>query len=184
MNHKRTERLYRESGLSLRVRPTMKRPHVLQSCLPTPFGPDEQWGMDFVSDSLESARRIRILTIPVVGIGQRQPWKWIYLSPATGWCRCWNAFDCKDASHADSLRTMARRCACRALNEWAQKHDVGLEHSRPGKPTDNGFMESFNGTLRDEYLNQNIFVSLAEALHLIEEWRLDYNCNRHLSSLG
>ncbi|MBD5646388.1 MAG: IS3 family transposase, partial [Desulfovibrio sp.] len=63
VNHKRTERLYREESLSLRLRPKRKRPSVLRSCLPTPLGPDEQWGMDFVSDSLESGRRIRILTI-------------------------------------------------------------------------------------------------------------------------
>ena len=57
-------------------------------------------------------------------------------------------------------------------------------HSRPGKPTDNGSVESFNGRLRDECLNQNIFVSLAEARRLIEQWRQDYNCNRPLSALG
>ncbi|MBD5416343.1 MAG: transposase, partial [Desulfovibrio sp.] len=71
-----------------------------------------------------------------------------------------------------------------ALNEWAQKHGVGLAHSRPGKPTDNGFVESFNGRLRDECLNQNIFVSLAEARRLLEEWRQDYICNRPHSALG
>lgn len=71
-----------------------------------------------------------------------------------------------------------------ALNEWAQEHGVGLEYSRPGKPTDNGFVESFNGKLRDECLNQNILGSLTEARHLIEKWRQDYNCNRPHSALG
>ena len=66
----------------------------------------------------------------------------------------------------------------RALNEWVQKHGVCLEYSRPGKPTDNGFVESFNGRLRDECLNQHIFVSLAEARSIFEKWRLDYNCHR------
>ena len=65
-----------------------------------------------------------------------------------------------------------------ALNVWAQKYGLGLAHSRPGKPTDNGFVESFNGRQRDECLNQNIFVSLSEAPHIIEEWGQDYNCNR------
>lgn len=53
-----------------------------------------------------------------------------------------------------------------------------MEYSRPGKPTDNGFVESFNGRLRDECLNQHIFVSLAEARSIFEKWRLDYNCHR------
>lgn len=66
VNHKRTERLYREEGLSLRLRPMKKRPCVPRSCPPTPIDPDEQWGMDFVRDSLESGRRIRILTILVL----------------------------------------------------------------------------------------------------------------------
>lgn len=57
-------------------------------------------------------------------------------------------------------------------------------HSRPGKPTDNGFVESFNGRLRDECLNQNSFASLADARHRIEAWRQEYNCNRPHSALG
>ena len=72
----------------------------------------------------------------------------------------------------------------RALNEWAQKHGVGLEHSRPGKSTNNGFVESFNGRLRDECLNQNIFASLADARHLIEAWRQEHTHNRPHSALG
>ncbi len=72
----------------------------------------------------------------------------------------------------------------RVLAEWTRKHGVDIEYSRPRKPTDNGFVESFNGRLRDECLNQNVFSSLAEARHLLEKWRRDYNCNRSHGSLG
>lgn len=184
VNHKPTERVYREECLSLRLRPTKKRPCVLRSCRPTPIGPDEQWGMDFVSDSLESGRRIRILTILDL---------WDRSTPAL-------EVDISLSGQRvvqvlERLRLQGRlprrlltdngpEFTGRALNEWAQKHGIGLEHSRPGKPTDNGFVESFNGRLRDECLNQNIFVSLADARHLIEEWRQDYNCNRPHSALG
>ena len=184
VNHKRTERLYREERLSLRLRPMKKRPCVLRACQPAPMGPDEQWGMDFVSDSLESGRRIRILTILDL------------------WDRSTPALEVDISLSGQRVVQVLERLRLQgrlprrlltdngpeftghALNEWAQKHDVGLEHSRPGKPTDNGFVESFNGRLRDECLNQNIFVSLAEARCLIEEWRQDYNCNRPHSALG
>lgn len=140
--------------------------------------------MDFVSDSLESGRRIRILTILDL---------WDRSTPAL-------EVDISLSGQRvvqvlERLRLQGRlprrlltdngpEFTGRALNEWAQKHGIGLEHSRPGKPTDNGFVESFNGRLRDECLNQNIFVSLADARHLIEEWRQDYNCNRPHSALG
>ena len=184
VNHKRTERLYREERLSLRLRPMKKRPCVLRACQPAPMGPDEQWGMDFVSDSLESGRRIRILTILDL------------------WDRSTPALEVDISLSGQRVVQVLERLRLQgrlprrlltdngpeftghALNEWAQKYDVGLEHSRPGKPTDNGFVESFNGRLRDECLNQNIFVSLAEARCLIEECRQDYNYNRPHSALG
>ena len=184
VNHKRTERLYSEESLSLRLRPMKKRPCVLRSCQPAPMGPDEQWGMDFVSDSLESGRRIRILTILDL------------------WDRSTPALEVDISLSGQRVVQVLERLRLQgrlprrlltdngpeftghALNEWAQKHGVGLAHSRPGKPTDNGFVESFNGRLRDECLNQNIFVSLAEARRLLEEWRQDYNCNRPHSALG
>ena len=71
----------------------------------------------------------------------------------------------------------------RALDAWAHCHGVKLEFSRPGKPTDNAFIESFNGRLRQECLNQNWFLSLAEARETIENWRQDYNEYRPHSSL-
>ena len=72
----------------------------------------------------------------------------------------------------------------KALDAWAHRHGVKLEFSRPGKPTDNAFIESFNGRLRQECLNQNWFLSLADARETIENWRQDYNDYRPHSSLG
>jgi len=72
----------------------------------------------------------------------------------------------------------------KALDAWAHHHEVKLEFSRPGKPTDNAFIESFNGRLRQECLNQNWFLSLADARETIENWRQDYNEYRPHSSLG
>lgn len=184
VNHKRTERLYREEGLSLRPRQRKKYPRVLRACPLAPHGPDEQWGMDFVSDSLLSGRRIRILTILDL---------WDRSNPAL-------EVDLSLSGQRvvrvlERLRLQGRlprslrtdngpEFTCRALDAWARKHGVGMEHSRPGKPTDNGFVESFNGKLRDECLNENVFESLSEARRILEEWRQDYNSKRPHSALG
>ncbi|MDL2317441.1 integrase core domain-containing protein [Desulfovibrio sp. OttesenSCG-928-A18] len=72
----------------------------------------------------------------------------------------------------------------KALDAWAQEHGVQLEFTRPGKPMDNGHIESFNGRLRDECLNQNAFLSLADARDTLERWRRDYNRQRPHSALG
>ena len=71
----------------------------------------------------------------------------------------------------------------KAMDEWAHRNNVKLEFSRPGKPTDNAFIESFNGRLREECLNQNWFTSLADARQIVETWREDYNELRPHSSL-
>jgi putative transposase len=72
----------------------------------------------------------------------------------------------------------------KALDAWAYQHGVRLEFSRPGKPTDNAFAESFNGRFRDECLNQHWFASLEEARRIIEAWRVEYNTERPHRALG
>ena len=72
----------------------------------------------------------------------------------------------------------------RAVLEWVQKTGIEWHYIRPGKPTENGYTESLNGKIRDECLNENVFVSLAHARHLIEAWRVDYNNFRPHSSLN
>lgn len=72
----------------------------------------------------------------------------------------------------------------KALDAWAFEHGVQIEFTRPGKPTDNGHIESFNGKFRDECLNQNVFLSLHDARRAVEAWRQDYNQRRPHSSLG
>src|SRR5262249_58246234 len=74
--------------------------------------------------------------------------------------------------------------AGRTLDRWAYEHGVRLHFIRPGKPVDNAFIESFNGKMRDECLNENWFISLDDARDKIEDWRVDYNEVRPHSSLG
>ena len=72
----------------------------------------------------------------------------------------------------------------RALDEWAYRNGIALDFIRPGKPVENGFIESFNGKLRDECLNANEFLSIEDARCKIEAWRIDYNLHRPHTSLG
>ncbi|WP_367174906.1 integrase core domain-containing protein [uncultured Desulfovibrio sp.] len=130
--------------------------------------------MDFMSDALVNGRRIRALTIVDL---------WDRTSPAleseislTG--RRWRALE--------RLRPQGRmpQFTGKALDAWAHEHGARLEFTRPGKPTDNGRIESFTGRLRDDCLNQNAFLSLADARDSLEHWRLDYNRGRPHGSLN
>lgn len=183
-NHKRTERIYREEKLSLRLRNRKKRPSHLRVMQAGPIGPNEQWSLDFVSDALMNGRRIRVLTIVDL---------WDRSSPAI-------EVDVSLPGQRvvrvlDKLRLQGRlphrlrtdngpEFTGKALDAWAQEHGVQLEFIRPGRPMDNGHIESFNGRLRDECLNQNAFLSLADARDTLERWRRDYNRERPHSALG
>ena len=140
--------------------------------------------MDFVSDSLYDGRRFRALTI-VDNVSRVSPA--IEVGSGLSGQRVTEVLE----SLADSygLPKMIQvdngpEFTSRALDEWAHRKEIKLQFSRPGKPTDNPFIESFNGRLRQECLNQSWFVSVEDARKKIEDWRIDYNKNRPHSSLG
>ena len=153
LNHKRTERLYREIGLSLRQRGNKKRPSHARIPTPAPTGQDECWAMDFVHDNLANGAPIRMLTIIDL---------WDRSCPAITVDRSLSGD--RVAEELDRLREAGRLPAVlktdngpefisKALDRLAMKNGVRLDYSRPGKPTDNGQIESFNGRFRDECLN-------------------------------
>jgi len=184
VNHKRVYRLYREEGLGIRVK-RRKKLASASRLLPLPATkPLERWSLDFLTDSLANGRRFRVL--PRVDTVSR-------VSPAieigvslTG--------ERVVAVLERLQRTMGRpeRIAIdngpefisKALDAWAYHNSVQLEFSRPGKPTDNAFAESFNGRFRDECLNQHWFVSLEEVQQTVEAWRLDDHMARPHRALG
>jgi putative transposase len=139
--------------------------------------------MDFVCDSLFNGRRFRALTI--VDNFSRE-----CLAIEAG-----QSIRGKDVVEiVDRLvleRDVPDRIQCdngsefisKALDKWAYEHGVTMDFSRPGKPTDNAFIESFNGSLRDECLNVSWFLSIEDAQDKIEKWRIDYNEFRPHSSL-
>lgn len=184
INLKRTERIYKEEGLSLRIRRRKKLASQGRVELPKPQGINEQWAMDFVHDSLSNGRRFRILT--VLDTYSRECLRVEVDRSITGFRVA------EVLSEIGALKGLPERIVIdhgpefisNALDEWAYRRGIKLHFIRPGKPVDNAFIESFNGRLRDECLNLNWFASMGQAKRVIQEWRIDYNHARPHSSLG
>jgi len=186
VNHKRVYRLYKEEGLNLRSkRPKRSRAAAHRLDRVEASRPNESWSMDFVSDALFDGRRFRALTI--VDNFSRE---------------CLAIHADQSLKGSDVTEIVTRICAragqtpgriqvdngsefiSKALDHWAYENAVTLDFSRPGKPTDNPYIESFNGSFRDECLNLHWFLSLEDARTKIKAWKDDYNSFRPHSSLG
>lgn len=185
INHKKTWRIYVEEGLNLRrKRPRRRVAAAHRMDRPQLTRVNECWSMDFVADELFNGHRIRALT--VVDNFSRE-------SLAITVDHALRADDVvQTMAHIQALRGTPKRIQVdngsefisKALDRWAYDNGVILDFSRPGKPTDNPFIESFNGSFRDECLNLHWFLSLDDARDKIESWRLEYNQERTHSSLG
>ncbi|AKZ28967.1 transposase [Ralstonia solanacearum] len=185
VNHKRVYRLYKEEGLNLRTkRPRRRKAAAHRLERPVLTAPNQSWSMDFVSDALFNGNKFRALT--VVDNHTRECLA-IEAAPSL------NGSDVVRVLQAIVIRrgmVPARIQADNgpefvslALDKWAYEAGVTLDFSRPGKPTDNAFIESFNGSLRDECLNTYWFLSLEDARQKLENWRHDYNHFRPHSAL-
>lgn len=184
VNHKRTERLYRELGLSLRLRKRSKRASTVRVPVAVPAGPNQRWSMDFVSDQLVTGQRLKCLTV-VDDFTRESPG--IMVARSISGQLVADFFD-----HLVATRSLPEvivcdngpEFTCVALDQWADRHQIKLSFIQPGKPQQNAFIESFNGKLRMECLNEQLFYDLADAQAKIEDWRIDYNENRPHRSLN
>jgi putative transposase len=184
INVKRTYRLYRELGLTVRMR-KRKRISVERKPRVTPSQPNQRWSIDFVSDALENGRKIRCLTV-VDDFTRECPA--IEVDTSLPGLRVIRVLERIAAERgglpAAIVLDNGPEFAGRALDAWAYAKGITLAFIRPGKPVENAFVESFNGRLRDECLNEHWVTSLADARQIIEDWRRDYNQTRPHSSLG
>ncbi len=184
INHKRTERIYREEGLALRKKRRRKGAAGARAVIPSATRPDEHWSMDFVSDSIVTGRRFRALAI-IDNYSRECPA--IEVDTSLGGARVVNVLDrlAETRGLPEVITTdNGPEFAGHHLDEWAFRKGVKLNFIRPGKPIENAFAESFNGRLRDECLNTNWFLNLKHAREVIEDWRKDYNQVRPHSSLN
>lgn len=179
VNHKRLFRLYCEERLKVRRRGGRKRATGTRRPIETPLAPNQRWGVDFVSDQLTDDRRFRILA--VIDDCTRECLALVADSSLSGlWV----------SRELDTIIRQRRRkpdtivsdngteYTSNAVLQWADQSGIGWHDIAPGKPQQNGFVESFNGRLRDELLNETLFGSPAHARAALETWRRDYNTQR------
>jgi len=184
VNAKRVYRLYRAEQLQVRTKKRAKRAAQERVPLSGATRPNQRWSMDFVSDRLADGRWFRVLTV---------------VDQYTRECLC--AFADRSQTGEKVVEQMKRLVAWRgapesittdnggefagrAMEAWAYRVGVQMDFIRPGRPVQNGYIESFNGRLRDECLNGEVFFTLADAREKIERWRSDYNQNRPHSALA
>jgi putative transposase len=149
-----------------------------------PSCPNERWSMDFVHDCMAGGRRFRCLTI--VDDYTRECVH-IEVSASIGGERVTRVLDFLAWSRGlpeEIVLDNGPEFTSLALDQWAHQNEVALDFIQPGKPTQNAFIESFNGKFRDECLNEHWFINLADAQQKIEDWRCEYNTFRPHSSLG
>jgi putative transposase len=183
-NHKKVYRLYKEEGLSKRKKPRKRYLKRTKEPLRAAERPNQKWAMDFMSDSFGSSRKLRTLNILDVCTRECPSIEVNTSLPAAIVIRVLNRLG-EDRGFPEVITVdNGPEYTSNELREWAEEHGVILEYISPGKPTENGYIESFNGKFREECLNQNWFRNLSEARLIIEEWRQDYNERRPHSSLG
>ena len=184
MNHKKLRRLYREEGLAVRRQRGRKRATGTREPMPVPAAPGERWSLDFLSDVFGPGRRFRILA--VIDDHTRECLALVADTSISG-ARVGRELDAAIRLHGKPgtiVSDNGTELTSRAMLKWQGKAEVAWHTIAPGKPTQNAFIESFNGRLRDECLNEEVFDSLAHARRILARWRHDYNHTRPHSSLG
>lgn len=183
VNHKKVYRLYREEKLTVRKRGGRKRALGTRAPLALPEVKNQRWSLDFVSDALRDGRRFRVLAI--VDDFTRECLALVVDTSLSG------GRVARELDLLIELRGKPRsivsdngtELTSRAMLSWQLETGVGWHYIQPGKPQQNGFIESFNGRLRDECLNETLFSNMREARRIIEAWRVDYNQERPHTSL-
>ena len=184
VNHKRVERLYALSGLQVRRRKRKKVPTCDRQPLLRPLKANEVWSMDFVFDRTADGRVIKCLTVVDDATHEAVA---VVPERAIGGEMLTRILDRLGFERGlpRMIRTDNGKEFCgRAMLNWAHQRGVQLRQIQPGKPNQNAYIESFNGRLRDECLNEHWFVSLGHAKTIIETWRQEYNHERPKKALG
>ncbi len=184
MNHKKLLRLYREENLRVRRRRGRKRAMGTRAPMTLPQGPNQRWSLDFVSDTLVCSTRIRILA--VVDDFTRENLALVVDTSLSG-ARVARELDAIIAVRGKPLMIVSdngTELTSLAILRWSQDRQIEWHYIAPGKPQQNGYVESFNGRLRDECLNETLFASLSHARSVLRAWRYDYNHVRPHSGIG
>lgn len=184
VNHKRVYRLYSDANLAVRKRKKVRRPPAEHTPLNIATKVNEVWSMDFVRDSLANGRRLKCLTVAddvsheVVDIAVDYGISCQYVTRLLDQAAQFRGYP--TAVRTDN----GPEFSSRAFIAWAQGHGIRYILIEPGRPMQNGYIESFNGRFRDECLNEHWFETLHQARTEIAKWRRDYNEVRPHGSIG
>jgi putative transposase len=184
VNHKRVARLYRAEDLAVRRRPRKRLAREGRGIAPAPTRPDERWGLDFMSDALATGRRIRLLCVLDLFTREALAIEVDVSLPGARVVAVLEHVAGERCAPTEVVLDNGPELTGRALDAWATGRGVRLRFIDPGKPSQNGFVESFNGRFRDECLDRAWFTSLADARTIVETWRQDDNGSRPHSALG
>lgn len=183
VNHKRVERLYKEEQLALRQKQRTKRIGSLRVLRKAPEQVNEQWGIDFVHDTLGTGRRFRCFTVMDVASRVSPLIYPDYSIPSVKVIEVLEAVMKAQGIPQSISLDNGPEFRSREFESWAIGKGIELQFIEPGKPTQNAFIESFNGTFRNECLNSHWFTRLEQARYIIENWRHEYNEFRPHQSL-
>jgi putative transposase len=184
LNHKKLRRLYAEERLQVRRRGGRKRALGTRAPLALPQGPNQRWSLDFLHDQLNDGRRFRILAI--LDDFTRECLALVADTSLSG-LRVGRELDAIIAERGKPIACVSdngTELTSMAILRWSQETGIDWHYIAPGKPQQNAFIESFNGRLRDELLNETLFASLAHVRVTLARWKLDYNTIRPHSSIG
>jgi putative transposase len=184
INRKKMQRLYREEGLTVRRRRGRRRAVGARAPAPVLALPNQRWSFDFVHDQLATGRRFRVLNI--VDDVTRECLRAVVDTSISGRRVVRELADlvAERGSPKTIVSDNGTELTSNAVLSWAGEAKVEWHYIAPGKPTQNGFVESFNGRMRDELLNETLFLTLGQARDIVAGWVEDYNTERPHSSLG
>ena len=183
INRKRVQRLYREEGLAVRRKGKRKRSQTPRPVREVLGAPNERWSLDFVSDTLSNGRTFRCLTVVDEFSREALAIEVAHSIPSVRVIEVLEQLREERGLPGVIITDNGSEFTSRAFDAWAYARGVKIDYIQPGKPMQNGFIESFNGSLRDECLNLHWFLSLRDAGEKIESWREDYNQVRPHSAL-
>jgi putative transposase len=184
VNHKRLFRLYREEKLSVRKRGGRKRALGTRAPMLVPLMPNQRWSLDFVSDQFTDCRRFRVLTL--IDDCTRECIALVADTSLSGkrMARELHHIIAQRGSPKLIVSDNGTEFTSNAILNWADEAKVDWHYIAPGKPMQNGFIESFNGKQRDEKLNDTLFTTLHQARVELATWKNDYNNHRPHAGLG
>lgn len=184
VNKKRIHRLYKLLGLQLRLRNKKKRLSHARVPQEQAQHPNDRWSMDFITDRTDEGKQFRVLA--VIDLFTRECLLLKAGVALTGEkvVACLEALRSTRGLPKSITIDNGSEFASKKMDAWAYCHEIALDFIRPGRPVENAFVESFNGRLRDECLNTNIFYSLEDAQCKLEVWLKDYNTTRPHTSIG